>query len=306
MNHALNDVREIAADTQRETHPLYWSVLRELWENRSLYIAPLAVAGFVLFATFVGSTIMLPTRLRAAAALSPAKQRELVTMPFSAVAGTAIFTAFIVGVFYCLDALHGERRDRSILFWKSLPVSDRTTVLAKVSIPLVILPTLVFVIVVSTQLIVLVLNTIRLLGHGDALRMFWSHLKMLQMTLAFLYAVIAIALWHAPVYAWFLLVSGWAKRAAVLWAILPFLAVAAVERIIFNTSHFITAVGYRLIGWFKVAFVFPPKGATAAIDPLGHLTPGKLLAAPSLWLGLVFTVIFLVLAVRLRRNREPI
>ena len=51
-----------------------------------------------------------------------------------------MFTTFIVGVFYCLDALHGERRDRSILFWKSLPVSDLTTVLSKASIPLVVLP----------------------------------------------------------------------------------------------------------------------------------------------------------------------
>ena len=51
-----------------------------------------------------------------------------------------IFIVFIVGVFYCLDALHGERRDRSILFWKSLPVSDLTTVLSKVTIPLVVLP----------------------------------------------------------------------------------------------------------------------------------------------------------------------
>ena len=55
-------------------------------------------------------------------------------------------TAFIVGIFYSLDALHGERRDRSILFWKSMPVSDLTTVLSKASIPLVVLPLLSFAI----------------------------------------------------------------------------------------------------------------------------------------------------------------
>ena len=47
-----------------------------------------------------------------------------------------MLTAMVVGLFYCLDALNGERRDRSILFWKSLPVSDTTAVLAKASIPL--------------------------------------------------------------------------------------------------------------------------------------------------------------------------
>ncbi len=306
MSDTLGEIREAAADTQRVTHPMIWSIRRELWENRSIYLAPLFVAGFVLFATSMANVITLPRRLGAAAALTAAKQREIVMMPFSAVAGTAIFTAFIVGVFYCLDALHGERRDRSILFWKSLPVSDRTTVLAKASIPLVVLPTLVFIIVVVTQLILLVLTTIRLLGHGAALRMFWGHMKMAQLTIAFLYGVIAIALWHAPVYAWLLLISGWAKRMAVLWAVLPFLAIGAVERIVFGTTSVIMAIGHRLTGWFQLSYVFPPKGTTAAIDPLAHLTPGKFLSAPGLWLGLVMTVLFLALAVRMRRNREPI
>ena len=58
-------------------------------------------------------------------------------------------------MFYCLDALYGERRDRSILFWKSLPVSDLTTVLSKASIPIVVLPLLTFAVTVATQLIML-------------------------------------------------------------------------------------------------------------------------------------------------------
>jgi ABC-2 type transport system permease protein len=280
--------------------------MREVWQNRAIYIAPLLVAGFVLFATLMANTIMLAQRLRGAAALSPAKQRELVTMPFSAVAGTALFTAFIVAAFYCLDALTSERRDRSILFWKSLPVSDRTTVLAKASIPLVVLPLIIDVIVVTTWIVMFMLNTVRLMGHGAELRMFWSHLKLLQMITAYLYAVVAITLWQAPIYAWFLLISGWSRRAAVLWAILPFLAIAAVERIVFGTTSVIMALGYRLTGWLHLAFVFPPKGTTVAVDPLAHLTPGKFLTAPGLWLGLVLTVLFLALAVRMRRNRESI
>ncbi len=69
-----------------------------------------------------------------------------------------LFTVFIVGVFYCLDALHGERRDRSILFWKSLPVSDLTTVLSKITIPLVILPLIAFAFIVCVQLIMLLMT----------------------------------------------------------------------------------------------------------------------------------------------------
>src|SRR5215213_9673172 len=94
------------------TRPFYWSVRRELWENRSIYVAPLIVAVVVLFG-FLISTIGLPERRQAVLLLEPAKARAAIEMPYNVAAMMLIFTAFIVGVFYCLDALHGERRDRS-------------------------------------------------------------------------------------------------------------------------------------------------------------------------------------------------
>ena len=116
------------------TRPLYWSVWRELWENRSIYIAPLIVAAVQVFG-FAISTIGLAERRRAVLLLDPAKQRAAIEQPYDMAAMMMLFTVFLVGVFYCLDALHGERRDRSILFWKSLPVSDLTTVLSKLIDP---------------------------------------------------------------------------------------------------------------------------------------------------------------------------
>ena len=118
--------------TTPETRPMYWSVQRELWDNRSVYLAPLVVAAVVMFG-FLISLITLPARMHAAAALAPAKQRVTVEMPFSFIAAFTLLTAFVVAFFYCLEALHGERRDRSILFWKSLPISDRVAVLSKAS-----------------------------------------------------------------------------------------------------------------------------------------------------------------------------
>jgi ABC-2 type transport system permease protein len=136
------DARESVPATISETRPMYWSVRRELWENRSIWMAPLAVSALLLFG-FLLSALVLPARVRAAG-LDPAKQRAVVSRPFDAAAGVPMAVAFIVGVFYCLDALHGERRDRSILFWKSLPVSDRTTVLSKAAIPLAVMPLIIF------------------------------------------------------------------------------------------------------------------------------------------------------------------
>src|SRR5207244_10647737 len=95
--------------------PFYWSVRRELWENRSIYVAPLIVAMVVLFG-FLVSTIGMPERRQAVLLLDPAHQRAAIGAPYDVAAMMLIFTAFIVGVFYCLDALHGERRDRSLLF----------------------------------------------------------------------------------------------------------------------------------------------------------------------------------------------
>jgi ABC-2 type transport system permease protein len=122
-----------------ETRLLYWSIRRELWENRSIYFAPLLVAAVVLFASLV-NTLGVASRMRGASALDAAQRHTAILQPFRMAPAPIMLTTFLVGIFYALDALYGERRDRSILFWKSLPVSDRTTVLAKASIPLVVLP----------------------------------------------------------------------------------------------------------------------------------------------------------------------
>src|SRR5437879_9636902 len=161
------DSQPIAPAAMSPTRPLYWSVRRELWENRSIYIAPLIVAA-VQVVGFAISAIGLAERRRGVLLLEPAKQR-VIEQPYDLAAMTMIFTVFIVGVFYCLDALHGERRDRSILFWKSLPVSDLTTVLSKVTIPLVVLPLVSFAITVCVKLIMLLGTSVDLIFHGMCL-----------------------------------------------------------------------------------------------------------------------------------------
>ena len=167
-----------------------------------------------------------------------------------------ILTAFIVGVFYCLDALYGERRDRSILFWKSLPVSDLTTLLSKATIPLIILPLVTFTIVIATQLVMLLWTSVLLISHGMSPASTWTYFPLFRNSFVLLYGLAAIALWHAPIYGWTLLVSGWARRATFLWAVVPFLAVAFFEKITFGTSHFALMLKDRLMGFAPNAFAF--------------------------------------------------
>src|SRR6266478_3635825 len=176
------------------TRPFYWSVWRELWENHSIYIAPSIVSAIILFGSFVGS-FHLPGRRQNALLLDPARRRAAIELPYDIVAVMLIFTAFIIGVFYCLDALHGERRERSILFWKSLPVSDLTTILSKVTIPLVVLPVISFAIVVCVQVIMLLETSVVLIFHGMSPATTWAHFPMFQNWLVLLYGLVAIALW---------------------------------------------------------------------------------------------------------------
>jgi ABC-2 type transport system permease protein len=244
----------------------------------------------------------MPARRAALLKLDLQHQRAAIEAPYDAAAVMLIVIAMIIGVFYCLDALHGERRDRSILFWKSLPVSDLTTILSKVSIPLVVLPLFTFAIIVTTQFVMLLWTSMVLAPSGLSATT-WARFNLIEQSLILLYGLVALVLWHAPIYGWLLLVSGWARRATFLWAVAPLLVIGGLEKIVFNTTYVGTMLKYRVMGHLHLAFAFAPKGR---LDSLTQLTPGRFLAAPGLWVGLIFTAIFLAAAVRLRRDQEPI
>lgn len=280
----------------------YWSLRRELWENRSIYVVPLIVAGLSLFGFFI-STFRLPAKLRGLAALDPEQQRIAVASPFSLAASMILFSGVVVSFFYCLDALSGERRDRSILFWKSLPVSDRATVLSKASIPLFVQPLLGYVIAHVVQLLMLFGSTVVALASGQRALTLWGPLPIFQMPLVMFYGLAVHALWYAPLYAWLLLVSSWARRATFLWAILPLVAVMIVERAAFGTTRFAELLKYRFMGAMIEAFQV--NAALVPITRLSQLDPLRFLSSPGLWIGLLLAAAFLAAAVRLRRNREP-
>jgi ABC-2 type transport system permease protein len=292
-----------APEVLSPTRPLYWSVRRELWENRSIYIAPAVVASIFLFG-FLISCIGLNRRMSTLPTLDVLKQHQLVVRPFDTAAFMILLTTFVIGVLYCFDSLQSERRDRSILFWKSLPVSDRTTVLSKASIPLVVLPLLALTITVALQMVMMMVSTLVLLGNSPGLIALWSHVKFVQTTLAMIYGLIVIALWHAPIYGWLLLLSAWAKRSVLLWVVLPPLVISIFEKMVFHTTYFGLLLKDRLIGFFTEAFAAGTQGHSS-INPLMTLTPGSYLLTPGLWIGLLFAAAFFAAAIRLRRYREP-
>src|SRR4051812_13591257 len=110
-----NEYKSAGSASLPPTRPFYWSVWRELWENRSIYLAPASVAAVILIGALASSGY-LPGRRRNAMLLDEAHRRAAIELPYNLVAMMLIATAFFVGFFYCLDALYGERRGRSILF----------------------------------------------------------------------------------------------------------------------------------------------------------------------------------------------
>ena len=284
------------------TRPFYWSVRRELFEYRSIYLAPLAISGVVLLG-FMVMLVRLPRTMRTAMAMEPMAHRHALAQHYEVTAALIMAAAFIISIFYSLDSLYGERRDRSILFWKSLPVSDLTTVLAKACIPLLVLPILSFAITLVVETIMLLLSSAVVAGSGFSVADYWNSLELYQTLWGLAYHLVTVhMLWYAPLYCWLFLVSAWSRRTPFLWAVLPPFAVVIFEKVAFHTSYFLNFLNYRFSGGNEA--VGTPNGNM--LDPDMHMTPGPFLITPGLWLGLLAAAVFLFIAARLRRQRSPL
>jgi ABC-2 type transport system permease protein len=292
----------IAAVSIPPARLMYWSVRRELWEYRAIYVAPVAVACVFLFG-FSISILRLLFEMHTSPSLDVMQQRELFGQPYEFAEDLIMGTVLLVGLFYSVDALYAERRDRSILFWKSAPVSDLTTVLSKAAIPIVILPLLAFAITVLTQWIMLMISSTVLLGSGQNVATLWSRVGIFHRWPMLLFHFMCIhGLWQSPIYAWLLLVSGWARRVPILWAALPPLTIGIVEKVAFNTTYFGSLIGSRFTGGAE-GIAIMENGR--AMDPMMLFAPLHFLINPGLWIGLAVTTAFLAAAVRMRRYRGP-
>jgi ABC-2 type transport system permease protein len=319
MNAATETSESFVAPTtaSRPVRPFYWSVMRELWENRSLVIAPLVAAGVLLIAvaiSLIANASQLSQGMQALSALTPEKQQMMIAGSYFGIGIVVTLVMNVAVFFYLLDALQGERKDRSVLFWKSMPVADTTTVLSKLFTATLIGPAIVLLTVLATQIVVLLLATVLLLIGGVNPLAVWANPQLFQVIVGSIYVLLAIELWYAPVSAWLLFVSAWAKRAAFLWAVLTPIAVIVFERVAFSTRYVQDLLGYRLISGLKTMFVARsaapqfndgvavdmPHRVFDALDPVGFLSN------PWLWVGLVLAAGFVAAAIWMRRYREPL
>ena len=303
QSNAVNELpmarRTMAQASISPARLLYWSVRREVWENRSIYLAPAAVAAFLI----VGLLIAVARGALHASydfVNNAGEHHGNVIAAYDVASAAIMGVALIVSGFYCLSTLQGERRDRSILFWKSLPVSDTTSVVAKAAIPFVVLPVVMTALVIATHLIILLILSVGFSAVGQSAAMAWPSPGLPQVWFMSVYHLVTIhVLWYAPLYCYMLMVSAWSKRAPFLWAVMPPVLAGVVEKIAFNTTYVFSILRDRLTGESSGAV---EPGGGMRMESMQMIDPLHFLASPGLWMGLVIAVGFLVVTVRLRRS----
>ena len=314
-----------------------WLLRREYWEHKGAFVwAPLAIAaamvlllggGFAYSTAFgdvanmrieghVVSVQGIPAALRY-------KIAHMVATGYLGIAAPLFVVLSVVVFFYCLSALHDDRRDRSILFWKSLPLSDRDTVLSKVITALCVAPLITIAIGVATSLVLLVIGMIAAAGKG--LNLFAPVLMEPNLYLSPLYLLAFLplyVLWALPTVGWLLLVSSWAKSKVFLWAVgVPLVSLllltwlnyllGAVSPMRFDIDFLGEQVVGRMLGgllpgmWMSEVDGARLGQMREGLDSLLVLGESyRTLATPGVWIGAIAGVAMIFGVIRLRRWRD--
>lgn len=295
-------------------------IQRELREHRALLWAPAITAAVIILTAMLSTTISggfeLDIDIESGGReflVDVAHRQALFAVWMGALVLPQMLVAMIVIFFYLLDALYTERKDRSILFWKSMPVSDIETVASKLLTALLVVPLAVWVLSMFTGLVVFFVAGIKLAGTTlDPLTEFHA-VTWLGLQLTTLQNTLVAALWYAPLACYLLLISVYAKRSPFLWAVLPPLLLVIFENAAFNTGKVASFLIDRLTAFFREVSVGPSTGDSAggsaslyadvarAYDQLGTL---DMLARADLWLGVAAAALLFWLAARLRRWRD--
>jgi ABC-2 type transport system permease protein len=291
-----------------------WLMRREFWENRAIWLVPAALGALLVLAALFGGYQVVGavdlTTVRAVIQAGALDGMIMISMTFFGV--MAIYSTW-----YLLDCLYGDRKDRSILFWKSMPISDAATVLSKLAMALILIPLCYFAFADLTTLLMAFIVSVRSGSIGSSL---WRGDLWLQIQGLWLYLIVTTAIWYLPVAGWLLTVSAWAKRAVILWSILPPLALVLAERVFLGTHVIARQLGERLglLSYVSHAFQYTPGSENWVNTEIGHdiiTTPVSVyrfvnasgfVSSPETWIGTAVGIALIVCAIQLRMRRTEI
>jgi ABC-2 type transport system permease protein len=282
-------------------------VRREFWEHRALWLAPLIVTAALAVCVAIGR---IHLQIEDSEFIQGEAQRVAVFTIIQAVLAVPLYVvAMFVVSFYLLDCLYAERKDRSILFWKSLPVSDALTVCAKVVVALVVVPLGLFVLALVAHLLYTAILGARVLLGTLPPVFAWSTYEWLRTELLMLLVTALAVLWYAPIAGYLLLVSAWARRSPVLLATLPVVLGPLLEWVAFGSRYLSGFINYRVNGiWWLLGVqhtrIVTKHGVYSVGTALEVLNFRAALTSIDLWLGLAVTAALVYAAIRIRRYRD--
>lgn len=294
-----------------------WLIRREVWEHKAIWFAPAIVIACLFVLLLVSRAHLGYDLAMSFDDISREGQVILHVLAYSIVALIIFLVMGVVGFFYCIDSLYADRADRSVLFWKSLPLSDAETVLSKFATGAVVVPLVAAAGAVVAQIAV---------GGGLSAKLamtggdpgLWLHPVTLGGGAAVaLVASLAAMLWYAPLVAYLMLVSAWARRAPFLWAVLPPIAAAVLESIIMRTSYVGDLVASRVFGLYQALNSDDQASAPEGPDNDNPAALAERLndfdwqsrvqdffSSPELWAGIVAAALLLAAAMWVRRYRD--
>ena len=286
-----------------------WLIRREFWENRAIWMIPAVFGALLLLAALFGQ-VSIPR-------LTSPQESEEAASAFLLIVGVMFY--LVMGVYstwYLLDCLYNDRKDRSILFWKSLPISDATIVLCKLLVGMIIIPLVYFAAADATALIAAFILSIRARASiGSSL---WNGDVWWQIQVLWTYAILTTVVWYLPVTGWLVLVSAYAKRAVILWAVLPPLLLYFLERVFFGTHMVGQIISRRLTALPLVSFNISKNMWThdggvvdnasgAPVTSVWHLiNPSGFFTSAETWIGVAVGIALIVSAIQLRMRRSEI
>jgi ABC-2 type transport system permease protein len=281
-------------------------IRREFWENRSFWIAPLVVAGVVLlFSAFGKIHIEGDGPFEEEFAGLGAILAEPQVVFLGGMAALTLFQFIVLGFvvfFYLLDSLLGERKDRSILFWKSLPVSDTQVVASKALAALVLAPLIALLVSAATQLGSGAIWAIR--GSDAVGLVSFEFTPWFQLQIGSLLLAAATIVWYLPLAGYLMLVSVWARKNAFLWALLPPVGVMLAERIFLGSIHFARFLGDRFFGAYVIMGKDNAHFEFHSVLGFFAARVGRVFVEPKTWIGIAVAAVMFYVIVRIRRYRD--
>jgi ABC-2 type transport system permease protein len=299
---------------------LTWLIRREFWENRAIWLIPAVIGGLLTLGIIWGHLHFDNDFFDInGAANIPVEIRPYSFFILSGLV-TVIFLVImpVYAGWYLLDCLYADRKDRSILFWKSLPVSDTETVLAKLAVGLVIVPLVYVAIADLTAIVFGFVISVRLGAWGSS--GLWNPAAWVDTQVLWLYTILTLAVWYLPIAGWFIFVSAWATRAVILWSLLPPLAVCLGERWAFGTHLFGRMLLDRLGTGYARAFHMLGDGSTwreittdggqnhmhLPVNIWNLMDPVGFFSSPATLIGIAIGAALILAAIALRTRRAEI